>query len=59
MAGLLVGTAACITGFDAVKMSRLPDTEGMRNEFIVARSHRNSYDHGVRAAGARLSQRDA
>jgi D-glucosaminate-6-phosphate ammonia-lyase len=54
MAGLLVGTAACITGFDAVKMSRLPDTEGMRNEFIVARSHRNSYDHGVRAAGARL-----
>jgi D-glucosaminate-6-phosphate ammonia-lyase len=54
MAGLLVGAAACITGFDAVKMSRLPDTEGMRNEFIVARSHRNSYDHGVRAAGARL-----
>jgi D-glucosaminate-6-phosphate ammonia-lyase len=54
MAGLLVGTAACIAGFDAVKMSRLPDTEGMRNEFIVARSHRNSYDHGVRAAGARL-----
>lgn len=54
MAGLLVGTAACIAGFDAVKMSKLPDTDGMRNEFIVSRSHRNSYDHGVRAAGARL-----
>jgi L-seryl-tRNA(Ser) seleniumtransferase len=26
----------------------------MRSEFVVARSHRNSYDHGVRAAGARL-----
>jgi len=54
MGGLLVGTAACIAGLDAVKMARLPDTEGMRNEFIVSRSHRNSYDHGVRAAGARL-----
>ncbi len=54
MAGLLVGAAACIAGFDAVKMAQLPDTAGMRNEFIVPRSHRNSYDHGVRAAGARL-----
>jgi L-seryl-tRNA(Ser) seleniumtransferase len=54
MAGLLVGAAACIAGLDPDKMARLPDTRGMRNEFIVARSHRNSYDHGVRAAGARL-----
>lgn len=54
MAGLLVGAAACMTGLDATKMSKLPDTEGMRNEFVVSRSHRNSYDHGVRAAGARL-----
>ncbi len=54
MGGLIVGAAACIAGFDAVKMSRLPDTNGMRNEFIVSRSHRNSYDHGVRAAGAQL-----
>jgi D-glucosaminate-6-phosphate ammonia-lyase len=54
MGGLLVGAAACIAGFDAVKMSKLPETDGMRNEFIVSRSHRNSYDHGVRAAGARL-----
>jgi L-seryl-tRNA(Ser) seleniumtransferase len=54
MAGLLVGAAACMTGLDATRMSRLPDTDGMPNEFIVARSHRNSYDHGVRAAGARF-----
>jgi L-seryl-tRNA(Ser) seleniumtransferase len=53
-AGLLVGAAACMTGLDPDKMSRLPDTLGMRNEFVVSRSHRNSYDHGVRAAGARL-----
>ncbi len=35
-------------------MDRLPDTTGMRNEFIVPRSHRNSYDHAVRAAGGRF-----
>jgi len=54
MAGLLVGSAACMTRFDVIKMAKLPETDGMRNEFIVARSHRNSYDRGVRAAGARL-----
>lgn len=54
MAGLLVGAAACMAGLDPVKMSQLPDTTGLRNEFIISRSHRNSYDHGVRAAGARL-----
>jgi D-glucosaminate-6-phosphate ammonia-lyase len=54
MAGLLVGSAACMAGLDPVKMAKLPDTDGMRNEFIVSRSHRNSYDHGVRATGARL-----
>ena len=54
MAGLLLGAAACIAGFDPAKMEKLPQTDGMRNEFIVPKSHRNSYDHGVRAAGGRL-----
>jgi L-seryl-tRNA(Ser) seleniumtransferase len=53
-AGLLAGAAACMTGLDPDKMCRLPDTAGMRNEFVVSRSHRNSYDHGVRASGARF-----
>jgi len=53
-AGLLVGAAACMTGMDLIKMSALPNAAGMRNEFIVSRTHRNSYDHGVRAAGATL-----
>src|SRR5579862_7221760 len=53
-AGLLLGAAACMTGFDPVKMSQLPDTTGMKNEVIVARSHRNSYDHAIRAAGAKI-----
>jgi L-seryl-tRNA(Ser) seleniumtransferase len=53
-AGLLLGAAACLAGLDARAMDRLPDTAGMRNEFIVPRSHRNSYDHAVRAAGGRF-----
>jgi L-seryl-tRNA(Ser) seleniumtransferase len=53
-AGLLLGAAACLAGLDARAMDRLPDTRGMRNEFIVPRSHRNSYDHAVRAAGGRF-----
>ena len=35
-------------------MERLPNCEGFPHEFVVAREHRNSYDHAVRAAGARL-----
>jgi L-seryl-tRNA(Ser) seleniumtransferase len=54
MAGLLVGAAACMTGLDPAKMAALPDTSGMRNQFIVSRSHRNSYDRALRAAGAEL-----
>lgn len=53
-AGLLLGTAACVAGLDPGKMNRLPDTTGMKNEVIVARSQRNFYDHAVRAAGVKL-----
>ena len=53
-AGLLLGTAACVTGLDPAKMNRLPDTAGMRDEAVVVRSQRNLYDHAVRAAGVRL-----
>ncbi|MEC7227530.1 MAG: aminotransferase class V-fold PLP-dependent enzyme [Candidatus Latescibacterota bacterium] len=53
-AGLLLGTAACVTGLDPGKMNRLPDTMGMKNEVIMARSHRNFYDHAVRSVGIKL-----
>lgn len=51
---LLIGTAAAVTGLDAYRMARLPDTAGMKNEVIVARTHRNGYDHAVRATGVKL-----
>lgn len=53
-AGLLLGTAACVAGLDPAKMARLPDTSGLKNEVVMARSQRNSYDHAVRAAGVRI-----
>ncbi len=53
-AALTVGTAACITGTNADLILRIPDTTGMRDEVIVQRSHRFSYDHAVRACGIRM-----
>ena len=53
-AGLLLGTAACVTGLDPAKMNWLPDTTGMRDEVVMARSQRNFYDHAIRGAGVRL-----
>ena len=55
-AGLLLGTAACVAGLDLQKMERLPDTSapGTKNEVVVHRVHRNSYDHAVRTVGIRF-----
>jgi D-glucosaminate-6-phosphate ammonia-lyase len=53
-AALLVGTAACVAGMDPARMSRLPDVRGMKNEVIAMRSHRNSYDHAIRATGVTI-----
>ena len=53
-AGLLLGTAACVTGLDPAKMNRLPDTTGLRNQVVIVRSQRNFYDHAVRASGVEL-----
>ena len=53
-AGLLLGTAACMAGLAPGKMSRLPDTHGIKNEVVMVRSQRNFYDHAVRTTGARI-----
>src|SRR5262249_46077134 len=39
---------------DPGKMNRLPDTTGMRNQVVILRNQRNSYDHAVRAVGVAL-----
>jgi L-seryl-tRNA(Ser) seleniumtransferase len=53
-AGLLLGTAAILTRFDLRRMEKLPRCDEFPDEFVVAREHRNGYDHAVRAAGATL-----
>ncbi len=53
-AGLVLSTAACITGLDPIKRARLPETEGMKNEVIVHKCGRVGYDFAIRQAGAKL-----
>ncbi|MFN7996507.1 MAG: aminotransferase class V-fold PLP-dependent enzyme [Bryobacteraceae bacterium] len=53
-AALTLGAAACLARLDVNRMNRLPMTDGMPHEFITHRSHRNDYDHAVRAAGAKF-----
>jgi len=49
-AGLTLSTAACITGTDPAKIRLLPDLQGLKNEVLIQKSHRNGYDHAVRQA---------
>jgi D-glucosaminate-6-phosphate ammonia-lyase len=52
--GLVLQAAAVIAGSDPIKMARLPNSEGMKNEIIIHRSHRFAYDQCYVAAGAKL-----
>lgn len=53
-AGLLLGTAACLTKGDSGRIEQLPDTTGFPNQVVMFRAHRNGYDHSIRAAGAKV-----
>ncbi|MEX0977298.1 MAG: aminotransferase class V-fold PLP-dependent enzyme [Pirellulales bacterium] len=53
-AALTLGAAAILARHDVGRMERLPNCEGFPNEFVIAREHRNGYDHAVRATGAKL-----
>jgi D-glucosaminate-6-phosphate ammonia-lyase len=47
-------TAACMAGADPEKMARLPESAGMKNEVIIQKAHRNSYDRSILLAGAQM-----
>ncbi len=51
---LTLGTAACMTGTDKDRIRRLPNTEGMKTEVIIQKTHRFAYDHAVRNCGTRM-----
>jgi L-seryl-tRNA(Ser) seleniumtransferase len=53
-AGLVLQAAACIAGDDPAAITRLPDTAGMKNELIIQRVHRFTYDQAFRVAGGVL-----
>lgn len=53
-AAIVLGTAACVTGNDPEKIKRLPDVSGMKNEVILQKKHRVSYDHAIRNVGVKL-----
>jgi uncharacterized pyridoxal phosphate-dependent enzyme len=50
-AGITLMAAACMTGSDRDRIRQLPDTAGIKSQFIVQSAHRNSFDRAVRVAG--------
>ncbi len=52
--GVTLACAACMVSNDRYLNSRLPDTEGMKNEVIIMRSQRNPYDKAIEVSGAKL-----
>ena len=53
-AGLTLSAAACMAGSKQKDIKALPNTEGMKNEIIIMRCHRNPYDDAMILAGAKL-----
>lgn len=53
-AGMMLATAAVLARDDFSIMSQLPDTTGIPDEIVMARTHRTGYDHAFRAAGAEI-----
>lgn len=53
-ASMVLGTAACMTLGDEDKMRQLPDTNGMRDEIIIQKKHRYTYDRALTVAGGRF-----
>jgi L-seryl-tRNA(Ser) seleniumtransferase len=51
---MTLAAAACMAGDDLAAMERLPHAGGLANEIVMPRTHRNGYDHALRAAGARI-----
>jgi D-glucosaminate-6-phosphate ammonia-lyase len=52
--GLILQAAACIAGDDPAKITRLPDTRGVKNEIVIQRAHRFAYDQAYRIPGGVL-----
>ncbi len=46
--------AACMTGVDEMKVERLPNTAGLKNEILLFKGQRNRYDGAFEVSGAQI-----
>src|ERR1700693_5266255 len=53
-AAMQSGLAGILTGDHAQFIEQLPDLTGMKTEVIIQKSHRNPFDHQLRATGIKL-----
>jgi uncharacterized pyridoxal phosphate-dependent enzyme len=53
-AAMQSGLAGILTGNNPKFIEQLPDLTGMKTEVIIQKSHRNPFDHQLRATGVKL-----
>jgi uncharacterized pyridoxal phosphate-dependent enzyme len=53
-AAMQSGLAGILTGDNPKFIEQLPDLTGLKSEVIIQKSHRNPFDHQLRATGAKL-----
>jgi uncharacterized pyridoxal phosphate-dependent enzyme len=53
-AAIQSGLAGILTGDNESFIKQLPDLTGMKSEVIIQKSHRNPFDHQLRATGVKL-----
>jgi uncharacterized pyridoxal phosphate-dependent enzyme len=53
-AAMQSGLAGILTGDNRQFIEQLPDLTGMKSEVIIQKSHRNPFDHQLRATGIKL-----
>jgi L-seryl-tRNA(Ser) seleniumtransferase len=53
-AAIQSGLAGILTGDNRALIQQLPDLTGMKSEVIIQKSHRNPFDHQLRATGIKL-----
>jgi L-seryl-tRNA(Ser) seleniumtransferase len=53
-AAIQSGLAGILTGDNETLIRQLPDLTGMKSEVIIQKSHRNPFDHQLRATGIKL-----
>jgi uncharacterized pyridoxal phosphate-dependent enzyme len=53
-AAIQSGLAGILTGDHEALIRQLPDLTGMKSEVIIQKSHRNPFDHQLRATGIKL-----